>query len=54
MGKLNAFQIMLDLWIRKNEDGRMGMFSRVTNFIEIHDYQLRDEFSGAIIYTSKL
>ena len=47
--KLTAFQSMLDLWIRKIEDGRMGMFSSVTNLIEIHDYQLPDELRDAII-----
>ena len=52
--KLTAFQNMLDLWIRKIEDGRMGMFSRVTNFIEMHDYQLLDELRGAIILHLKV
>ena len=52
--KLTAFQSMLDLWIRKIEDGRMGMFSRVTNLIEIHDYQLPDELRDAIILHLKV
>ncbi|KAI6648289.1 hypothetical protein LOD99_12098 [Oopsacas minuta] len=47
--KLTAFQSILDLWIRKIEDGRMGMFSRVTNLIEIHDYRLPEELRDAII-----
>ena len=52
--KLTAFQSMLDLWIRKIEDGRMGMFSRVTNLIEIHDYQLPDDLRDAIILHLKV
>ena len=52
--KLTAFQSMLDLWIRKVEDGRMGMFYRVTNLIEIHDYQLPDELRDAIILHLKV
>ena len=52
--KLTAFQSMLDLWIRKIENGRMGMFSRVTNLIEIHDYQLPDELRDAIILHLKV
>ena len=27
---------MLDLWIRKIEAGRMGMFARMTNLIEVY------------------
>ncbi|KAI6648387.1 hypothetical protein LOD99_8177 [Oopsacas minuta] len=45
---------MLDLWIRKIEDGRMDMFSRVTNLIEIHDYRLPEELRDAIILHLKV
>ena len=47
--KLTAFQSMLDLWIRKFEAGRTGMFARMTNSIEVHDYQLTDKLRDAII-----
>ena len=47
--KLTAFQSILDLWIRKFEAGRTGMFAKMTNLIEVHDYQLTDELRDAII-----
>ena len=52
--KLTAFQSKLDLWIRKFEDGKMGMFSRITDLIEIHDYQLPNELKDTIILHLKV
>ena len=51
---LTAFQNMLDLWIGKIEAGRLGMFARMTNLIEVHDYQLTEELRHTIILHLKV
>ena len=45
---------MLDLWIGKIEAGRLGMFARMTNLIEVHDYQLTEELRHTIILHLKV
>ena len=39
---------------RKIEAGRLGMFARMTNLIEVHDYQLTEELRHTIILHLKV
>ena len=44
--KLSAFQVMLDLWERKINAGRLAMFSHLCSYCEDNNYEISESLKN--------